>query len=117
MSNSTTAAATAAAAAAIKDSNTASSIYTNVEDLGLGFKYSPEFSIIICSTCTAALPSKASLPYHLKTKHLSLEPADTSRLLDLAKDLRVIEAKNTALPLFYRYNFKDLDRKEVGYVC
>jgi len=93
------------------------STYSQVDNLPLGFKYSPEFSIIICSSCKFAIKSKDYLDNHLKKYHSSLDRKDIASLKTFIKDLKVIEDKNIALPTFYNYNFKDLNREEVGYIC
>ena len=100
-------------------SNTASnttSTYSKVDNLPLGFKYSPEFCIIICGSCKFAIKSKGYLDNHLKKYHSNLENEDITSFKNSIKDLKVIEDKNVALPTFYNYNFKDLNR-EVGYIC
>ena len=97
--------------------STTLSTYSKVDDLPLGFKYSVEFNIIICSSCKFAIKSKDFLDNHLKKYHSTLENKDIAFLKDSIKDLKVIEDKNIALPTFYNYNFKDLNREEVGYIC
>jgi len=97
--------------------STTLSTYSKVDDLPLGFKYSVEFNIIICSSCKFAIKSKDFLDNHLKKYYSTLENKDIAFLKDSIKDLKVIEDKNIALPTFYNYNFKDLNREEVGYIC
>ena len=62
--------------------------YSKVENLALGFKYSQEFKILICSTCKMAIESKNAIYSHLKTHSPKV-------------DLEVIEPKKVALPTFY----------------
>jgi len=100
--------------------NTASnntSAYSQVDNLPLGFKYSPEFSIFIYSSYKFAIKSKDYLDNHLKKYYSSLDSKDMASFKTSIKDLKVIEDKNVALPTFYNYNFKDLNREEVGYIC
>jgi len=98
-------------------SNTTISTYSKVDDLPLGFKYSVEFNIIICSSCKFAIKSKDYLNNHLKKYHSNLENKDIAFLKKFIKDLKVIKDKYITLPIFYNYNFKDLNRGEVGYIC
>src|SRR6266481_2479977 len=97
--------------------STTLSTYSKVDDLPLGFKYSVEFNIIICSSYKFAIKSKDFLDNHLKKYYSTLENKDIAFLKDSIKDLKFIEDKNVALPTFYNYNFKDLNREEVGYIC
>ena len=98
-------------------SNTTISTYSKVDNLSLGFKYSVEFNIIICGSYKFTIKSKNYLDNHLKKYHSTLENIDIASLKDSIKDLKVIEDKNMDLPMFYNYNFKDLNKEEVGYIC
>ena len=91
--------------------------YSKVENLALGFKYSQEFKILICSTCKMAIESKNAISSHLKTHSPKVDLEDINILLNLIKDLEVIEPKKVALPTFYKYNFLDLNRGEKGFIC
>ena len=97
-------------------SNTTLSTYSKVDNLPLGFKYSVKFNIIIYSSYKFTIKSKDYLDNYLKKYYFTLENKDTAFLKDSIKDLQIIEEKNIALPIFYNYNFKDLNREEVGYI-
>jgi len=64
-----------------------------------------------------AIETKNSISSHLKTHSPKVDLEDINILLNLTKDLEVIEPKKVALPTFYKYNFLDLNREEKGFIC
>lgn len=63
-----------------------------------------------------AIESKKSISSYLKTHSPKVNLEDINILLNLIKDLEVIEPKKVALPTFYKYNFLDLNRDEKGFI-